>query len=335
MRARQPDREGYAERDGVRLWYEVHGSGATTVLLIPGWALPARAWKAQIPYLARHYRVIAYDPRGTGRSDRPLGPTAYSLDEHTADARAVLDAAGVESAVVISKSRGSQTALRLAVDHAETVIAMVAAAPMIPLSPWPPLDSIWDVFEEKSARRRRMGAARTSLKSAGLFLRSADLRRFSTRVKPLEAADRFSRQGILDDFVGFTRWFQTQVVATDPHSTKQTDDLIAWMDSTGARSVADSFIADCVRDPAVARALCERISCPVLVIHGTSDLAVPFEWGRRFAGLTGNKLFAVPGAGHLPGSRYPVVVNLAIREFIESLYGRGHQQPSDERAVRP
>ena len=100
MRARTPDQEGYVERDGVRLWYEVHGDGGPTVLLIPGWSLPSRAWKAQVPYLARHFRVIAYDPRGTGRSDRPLGTDAYALSEHTADA--VLDGSLSETALSVT-----------------------------------------------------------------------------------------------------------------------------------------------------------------------------------------------------------------------------------------
>ena len=97
MRARNPDRESYIERDGVRVWYEVYGDAETTIMLFPGWALPLRAWKAQIAYLPRHYRVIAFDPRGTGRSDRPLGTAAYALAEHVGDALGVMDAVGARS----------------------------------------------------------------------------------------------------------------------------------------------------------------------------------------------------------------------------------------------
>ncbi len=333
MRARPPDQEGYVERDDIRLWYEVHGSGDVTVLLIPGWALPSRAWKAQVPYLARHFRVIAYDPRGTGRSDRPLGTAAYALEHHVADALAVMDAAGVTSVVVLGKSRGAQVALTLAVDHADRVDAVIAAAPMIPLAPWPPLDSIWSVFEEPSVGKRKRASIRRSLTSLRQLLRSRDLRRFAGRINLLEAADRFSRQGILDDFDGFARWFVTQIVATDPHSTKQTDDLIGWLTATGSQAAADSFVADCIREPAVARALCERVCCPVLVIHGDRDLTIPLEWGTRFAELTGGSQFVVADAGHLPGGRYPVVVNLAIREFIDSLAGRDDLATRDQTKV--
>ena len=74
-RARYPDEEGYVERDGVRVFYEVYGSGEPTILLLPTWALiHSRHWKMQIPYLARHCRVVTFDGRGNGRSDRPQGP---------------------------------------------------------------------------------------------------------------------------------------------------------------------------------------------------------------------------------------------------------------------
>ena len=54
-RARYPDSSGYAERDGVRLYYEVYGSGEPAVLLLPTWSvIHSRHWKMQIPYLARH-----------------------------------------------------------------------------------------------------------------------------------------------------------------------------------------------------------------------------------------------------------------------------------------
>jgi pimeloyl-ACP methyl ester carboxylesterase len=329
VRARLPDHEGYVERDGVQVYYEIHGDAGTTLMLMPGWGLPSRAWKAQIPYLARHFRVIAYDPRGTGRSDRPVGPAMYALHEHTADVVAIMDAAGVRSAVMVGKSRGAQTALTLAVDHSERVDAVIFAAPMIPLSPWLPLDSIWSFFEEPRARRRQRIAARASLGGTRQFTLSRDLRRFARRINVLDAAGRFSRQSMLDDFDGFAQWFVTKIVATDPHSTKQTDDLLGWLTSTGPQALADAFMGDCIREPEPARALCERISCPVLVIHGERDLTVPFAWGEAVASLTRGRLLAVPGAGHLPGGRYPVVVNLAIREFVESLPGKDGQAAPD------
>ena len=84
-RARYPDSSGYIKRDGVRLYYEVYGSGGPTVFLLPTWSIiHSRHWKMQIPYLARHCRVLTFDGRGNGRSDRP--PAGYGEDQFAADA---------------------------------------------------------------------------------------------------------------------------------------------------------------------------------------------------------------------------------------------------------
>jgi pimeloyl-ACP methyl ester carboxylesterase len=96
-RARYPDDEGYVERDGVRVFYEVYGDAPTTLLLFPTSPIShSRLWKAQIPYLSRHVRVITFDPRGNGRSDRPDSAEAYSSWEFVEDGRAVLEATRTE-----------------------------------------------------------------------------------------------------------------------------------------------------------------------------------------------------------------------------------------------
>src|SRR5580704_72731 len=94
--ARAPDEAGYIERDGVSVWWESYGSGEAAILLMPTWAIVhARFWKAQIHYLARHFRVLTFDARGNGLSDRPDTKAGYADAETVADAVAVLDAAGV------------------------------------------------------------------------------------------------------------------------------------------------------------------------------------------------------------------------------------------------
>src|SRR3989442_4176369 len=119
-RARYPDEEGFVERDGVRLFYEVYGAGEPTVLLLPTWSLlHSRHWKMQIPYLARHCRVVTFDGRGNGRSDRPREKDAYHEREFAAYAVAVMDATGTESAVIVGFSMGAQRGLLLAAEHPE------------------------------------------------------------------------------------------------------------------------------------------------------------------------------------------------------------------------
>ena len=108
MRARQPDLSGSVTRDGITVGYDVYGeSNSPTVVLTPTWAIAqSQHWKAQIPVLARRYRVITVEGRGNGRADRPTDPDAYTFAEHAADVLAVLDATGTERAVVAGVSRG-------------------------------------------------------------------------------------------------------------------------------------------------------------------------------------------------------------------------------------
>src|ERR1700753_1395134 len=101
MRACEPEHEGFIERDGVRIFYEVFGSGEPTILLLPTWSIiHSRFWKAQVPYLARHFRVVTFDGRGNGRSDRPTGAEAYSATEFANDALMVLDATATDRAAL-------------------------------------------------------------------------------------------------------------------------------------------------------------------------------------------------------------------------------------------
>lgn len=75
MRASYPDRADAVTVDGVRIGYEVSGSGSPTILLMPTWTLlNVRFWKFQVPYLSRHRRVVTFDGPGNGRSERPSDP---------------------------------------------------------------------------------------------------------------------------------------------------------------------------------------------------------------------------------------------------------------------
>ena len=135
MRAREPDHEGVIERDGVRVGYDVYGAGEPTILLLTSWAIVhARQWKAQVPYLARRFRVIAVEGRGNGRADRPGTAEAYSDQEYVEDAIAVLDAAGADQAVVVGLSMGGRHALQLAAWYPERAAGVIAIGAALP---WP------------------------------------------------------------------------------------------------------------------------------------------------------------------------------------------------------
>jgi pimeloyl-ACP methyl ester carboxylesterase/predicted glycosyltransferase len=141
---------GHVERDGVRVGWQRHGVGERAVLLMPTWEIvDSRIWKFQIPFLARRFTVLSFDPRGHGRSDRPAAVRAYDRDQRTADAVAVLDAAGIGRASLISWCNPGDD-LALAAEHPERVQALVLLAPDLLLTEVPNED-IYDRVAEWSA----------------------------------------------------------------------------------------------------------------------------------------------------------------------------------------
>jgi pimeloyl-ACP methyl ester carboxylesterase/predicted glycosyltransferase len=306
MRARYPDAEGYVERDGARIFYEVFGTGEPTILLLPTWSIiHSRFWKAQVPYLARHCRVITFDGRGNGRSSRPTDPAAYSNEEIVGDALAVIDATGTQQAVLVSLSMGAQWALTLAAEHPERVAGSVFIGPSLPL---PPYHTSRAVFAFDDALPTDKGWA------------------------------KYNRHYWLKDFRGFLEFFFSQCF-TEPHSTKQIEDCVCW----GLETTPETLLA--IEDTPERRGLhspseneqrvrdmARRIRCPILVIHGDQDAITPLARGAALAQLTGGTLVTLEGSGHIPLARDPVKVNLLLRNFVKPepprslTWTRGHNR---------
>jgi pimeloyl-ACP methyl ester carboxylesterase len=106
------------------IYYEVTGQGEP-LLFIHGLASSSRSWKKQVPFFAQHYRVITFDIRGHGRSDRPLREP-YSIKLFAADAVELMRALGIASAHVVGFSMGGMVGFQLAVDAPEMVSSLVA-----------------------------------------------------------------------------------------------------------------------------------------------------------------------------------------------------------------
>ena len=136
MRAKLPDREGLVTRDGVNLAYEIYGNAPETMLFIPPWSIVhSRIYKAQLAYFSERFRCITYDGRGNGKSDRPDDVAACTLDNYLADALAVMDALGVERAILVGLSFGGLLASILAAHHPERVRAAVLAGTVTTIGP--------------------------------------------------------------------------------------------------------------------------------------------------------------------------------------------------------
>jgi len=286
MRARYPDAEGFVERDGVKIGYEVFGNGAPTVVFAPvDPIVHSGAWKAQVPYLAREFRVITIDPRGNGRSGRPQSPASYTDTEFVADTVAVMDACGVDRAVIVGISFSGWISLLTAAWHPDRVLGVVAIAAAAPeIGPWP--------------------AGRTEYN-------------FDDSLGTEEGWAKENRHYWLRDWAGFNEFFFGELFC-EPHSSKQREDAVGWATQT----TPETILAHEDRPPVVSgredtERLLRDVRCPVLAIHGDQDRCVPLSWSERIAGLTGAGLLVLEGAGHCPQAREPVVVNHAIRDFAD------------------
>ncbi|MEA2410356.1 MAG: hypothetical protein QOC77_917 [Thermoleophilaceae bacterium] len=301
--ARLPDEHGIVERGGVRIHWERYGASGPAILLLPTWSIVhSRAWKAQIAYLARHFRVLVFDGRGNGLSDRPAVGAAYDSREFAADGVAVLDAAGVERACVAGISMGGLRALLLADAHPERVDGLVLMDATVPLLTAAP-------------------AARESVA-------------FDDELDHYEGWAKYNRHHWLRDYRDFLEFFFSQVFP-EPHSTKQIEDCVTWgLDTTPETLILTQESGDAgLPDKQAVEELCRRIDCPVMVIHGSEDRIVPLARGLRVAELTRAELVVLEHAGHVPPARDPVQVNILMREFAERV-SSGDEPAPPRRWVR-
>ena len=282
-RARYPDAEGYVERDGVRVFYEVYGDGDPTVLLLPTWSLVhSRHWKMQIPYLARHCRIVTFDGRGNGRSDRPVGAEAYTIREFALDALAVLDATATERAVVAGVSCAALWGVLLAAEHPERIAGAAFISPAVSLAPQLPERTVYS-FDE-----------------------------------PLDTDEGWAKYNIhhwLRDYRDFLEFFLGKGF-TEPHSTKQIEDGIAWALETTPETLADHDAGIGLPTGVEFTDLCASVRCPVLVMHGDADAIRAQAQGAALADATGGAFVSLGGSGHFAQARDPVKVNLLLRDFI-------------------
>ena len=289
MRARDPDETGYATTtDGLRLYWERYGDGPTSVVLLPANPIShSRLWKAQIPYLARHYRVVVYDGRGNGRSDSPDVNGTWSDGWWAADCLTVMDATSTHTAVLVGICRdGVWPSVQIAATDPERVLAIVAIAPGIALLS-PPHE-----------------------------FRLASIENFQNEIEHPVGWQKYNAPYIRRNYRGFLEFFFGEMFP-EPHSSKQIEDAVAY----GLDGSAEALLMD-DGDPVAettdqAEAICRQVRCRVLVIQGDRDNCQPPERGYRLAELTGAQHAVLVGAGHIPQARHPVLVNALIKEFVD------------------
>lgn len=112
----------HAKVNGINIYYEVHGEGYP-VVLIGGLGSQSQSWDTQVPIYSKSYKVIVFDNRGAGRSDKPEPP--YSTQVMADDTAALMDELSIERAHIVGKSMGGMIAQWLAINHPEKVSKLV------------------------------------------------------------------------------------------------------------------------------------------------------------------------------------------------------------------
>jgi pimeloyl-ACP methyl ester carboxylesterase/predicted glycosyltransferase len=301
MRAAMPDTEGFLDRDGVKLHYEIYGKGEHTILFVPTWTFgQSRVYKAQIPYFADHFRCITWDPRGNGKSDRPTDPDLYGNGHYVADALAMMDATDTKSAIVVGYSLSGPLCAMLASYHPDRVQAAIVIATNTPLVPQ---------FDYRNSE----GFELTDMNPTGW--------------------QKFNRSYWQENFPDFTKFFSEQIF-TEPHSTKQIEDAISWAGQTNGQIMTAEMDSTFAGNYALEPEDYLRIKCPMLVVHGRKDPISPAAASEKVAELAGAELVIFEQAAHAPHARFSGQFNILMRDFLAKHLGTWKPDSASKMAGR-
>jgi len=291
LRLPEPEASGVADVAGVQIAWESFGQGESAVLVVPTWNfVDSRVSAPLVPDLARSFRVVTFDPRGAGRSDRP--PTGYRLEDHLADAVAVMEAAGVARASLIAGSAGTETAALLAARRPDQVERLVLIAPAIQIEP--------DASEPGNDDE------------------------FWIERDSYEGWERWSAPYWRKDWPAFARWF-LELAFNEPDSEALIDAVLKIaLEAEPEILIQQHREQYRGHDFLTVPAILGTISSPTLVLHGELDLSVPLAWANAVAAaIPGAALALVVAGGHRPDIRSPEVINPLLVDFL-----RGHHLTS-------
>jgi pimeloyl-ACP methyl ester carboxylesterase/predicted glycosyltransferase len=246
--------------------------------------------------------VVTYDGPGNGRSDRPLDRSAYGHTAQLGYARAVLDATGTDRAAVVGLSMAANWALQLAAEHPDRVAGLVAIGPSVALPTGTTSRTV------HSAPTEPLPDLPPSAVPAG-------------GEDPPEHWAKYNREYWRHRYEDFL-WFFFGQAFSEPHSTKPIEDAVGWGLETSGEVLVAHHHAGAYPDEVAVRSWCERVSAPVLVIHGDDDRVSPLGRGEQLAKLTRGELVVIEGGGHDPAARDPVRVNLLLERFVSAVAPR-------------
>ena len=265
----------------VQLHVEDHGGPGRPVILIHGWPLSGASWAHQIEALkGAGYRVIAYDRRGFGQSDKPK--TGYGYDTLAEDLKGLVDGLELRDVTLVGFSMGGGEVARYVSNYGEegvrSVVFASAVTPMMmkgPGNPEGPLD-----------------VAKAMKMTAGL---TADSEKFY---------DQFVK-----DF--FSANADGNVLVSE-EELQTAIGLCMQASKVAALEAMQSFgITDFRED-------LKKVTVPTLVIQGDSDGIVPFEGsGRRtHEAIPGSELYLIKGGPHGINASHADEFNQVLIEFL-------------------
>ena len=278
MRAHEPDREGYVESHGTRIFWEEHGAGERTVMLIPPWQIVhSRMFKMQVPYLARYFRVLTFDPPGNGRSGRP----AQRLR---------------------SRHRGGPRPRRARRDRdAERLAAL----------------QVPQCLARRDPRRATIPIASSGSCSSRPALDDAPRggQHFHTPRATYDGWQRFNAHYWREHFEDFLEFFFDECFP-EPHSTKPREDGVSWGRETTPDILIATMDEYPYHEPLAT--LLPRVHVPTLIIHGDSDRVRPLALAERaHAAIAGSDAGRLRRHGPRPRRRdQPVRTNLLAPRLL-------------------
>jgi len=262
-----------------RLHVEDTGGSGRPVVLIHGWPLSAASWKAQVPALqAAGYRVVAYDRRGFGRSEKP--ESGFDYDTLTDDLTRLIGELDLRHATLVGFSMGGGEVARYVGREGEERLRSVVFASAVP--PF--------LMKTEDNPEGPLTPDKAKEKQAAL---TADRARF---------------------FDGFTRIFFSANGMLKV-SEAQREDALAVCLQSGDAAALGCMQAFATTD---FRGDLSRVTVPTLVLHGDSDATVPFETSgkRTHAAIAGSSLVLLEDAPHGCNVSHAEAFNKALLDFL-------------------
>lgn len=264
----------------VRLHIEDSGGSGRPVVLIHGWPLSAQAWEAQVPVLeAAGYRVVVYDRRGFGRSDKPA--SGYGYDTLADDLQRVLDDCKLQDVTLVGFSMGGGEVARYIARHGESRLRSVVFAAAVPPFLMHSADNPEGPLTSEKAQQKK---------------------------DALEAG----RAAYFDEF---TRNFFSANDRLLVREAQRSEAIAMCLESAQHAALAcmDSFATTDFRDDL------KKLTVPTLVIHGDADAIVPIEGSghRTHRAVPHSQLVTLSGAPHGLNVSHAQAFNEALLSFLQ------------------